>query len=381
MAYLPALRLAARDAIDDGVSNPRGESLARLAVIFICISGIIVVARLWTRYSSKSLGPDDALIAGSLALAIVMTVTYNKEAKNGFGLHRDQVDWYHKMIAFKWFFAAQILYKIATCLTKMSICALYLRIFPSRRFHYAVYTVMAVTITYTIIAVFLTIFACHPISKSWNKKLEGTCMSSRSIWYSTSIMIILTDFFIIVLPLHHIRSLKLPLVKKILLTALFGLGVFCILCTIIRMVTVSPRTTAADQIYYQATSNSWTFVEVNVGIICACLPILRLPLSKSLRQILGLSVKGSTNRSKPTDAYVLHSVGNDVRSGLASSKTNNENDSVRELIFDKHGINVTRDFSTKITSDVDGQDLQVPSHKNSTDKAWSVEPDGPSHKH
>lgn len=58
--------LAARDAIDDGVPNPRGESLARLAIIFICISGVIVITRLLTRYQNKNLGLDDALIAGSL---------------------------------------------------------------------------------------------------------------------------------------------------------------------------------------------------------------------------------------------------------------------------------------------------------------------------
>ena len=31
---------------------------------------------------------------------------------------------------------------------------------------------------------------------------------------------------------------------------------------------------------YQATSNSWTFLEVNVGIICACLPVLKAPITK-----------------------------------------------------------------------------------------------------
>lgn len=101
-------------------------------------------------------------------------------------------------------------------------------------------------------------------------------------------MIIITDVLIILLPLNQIRHLQLPLTRKILLSGVFSLGIFVIVCTIVRMCTVSPTTTAQDQICkpswalfhvmcnlidgsdYQATSNSWTFLEVNVGIICAC---------------------------------------------------------------------------------------------------------------
>jgi hypothetical protein len=61
-------------------------------------------------------------------------------------------------------------------------------------------------------------------------------------------MIILTDVMIIVLPILEIRKLQLPLVKKLLLGGLFSLGVFVIACTVYRMITVSPQTTAADQI-------------------------------------------------------------------------------------------------------------------------------------
>lgn len=97
---------------------------------------------------------------------------------------------------------------------------------------------------------------------------------------------------IIGLPINEIRGLQLPLFKKVLLGCLFSLGVFVIACTVIRMITVSPQTTASDQTCqfsrcqmpylsrspgaltdltdYQALSNSWTFVETDVGIICAC---------------------------------------------------------------------------------------------------------------
>ena len=83
----------------------------------------------------------------------------------------------------QWFFAAQILYKVATCLTKLSICMMYLRIFPASKFRIAVFSVMGVTIAYTLVAVMLTVFSCNPIEKAWNKGLDGSCLPSRSIWY------------------------------------------------------------------------------------------------------------------------------------------------------------------------------------------------------
>ncbi|KAF7943944.1 hypothetical protein EAE96_010358 [Botrytis aclada] len=93
-------------------------------------------------------------------------------------------------------------------------------------------------------------------------------------------MAIVTDLMIIVLPIYQIRRLQLPLSQKFGLVLMFSLGFFVIACTVVRMAIVGPAITATDTMYYQATSNSWTFVEVNVSIICASLPILKAPIVK-----------------------------------------------------------------------------------------------------
>ena len=48
-----------------------------------------------------------------------------------------------------------------------------------------------------------------------------------------------------------------------------------ILCTVIRISKLGPSVSAGDSTYYQAFSNSWTAIEVNVGIICATLPTIK----------------------------------------------------------------------------------------------------------
>ncbi|KAL6862266.1 hypothetical protein J3F83DRAFT_745619 [Trichoderma novae-zelandiae] len=339
--------LGRRDAIDDGDPNPRGESLAHLSIIFVSLAGFSVILRLLTRYfHTKAFGADDALIVAALALAACMTAAYNGEAGNGFGLHSDQLDQDHKVLAFKWFFVAQILYKVTTCLTKMSLGMLYLRIFPDRKFRIAVISVMAITTAYTLAAVLMTIFACKPIEKSWRKTLPGVCVNSISIWYSTSVLNIVTDVLIIGLPLNEIRRLQLRLARKLLLCALFSLGVFVIACTVIRMITVSPQTTASDQTYYQAVSNSWTFVETNVGILCACLPIVWVPITRQILRFLGFGEEDTTVTSKSGQTYALGSHGLVSSARARTSRRDAEGDSVEELMSD--GIKMTRRFSAHV---------------------------------
>lgn len=59
--------LSRRDAIDDGDPNPRGENLAHLSIIFVCLAGFFVILRLLTRhFHTKSYGADDVLIVVAL---------------------------------------------------------------------------------------------------------------------------------------------------------------------------------------------------------------------------------------------------------------------------------------------------------------------------
>ena len=85
-----------------------------------------------------------------------MTITYNGEAINGFGLHQDQVNPHHKILAFKYFFAAQILYKVATMTTKVSLLLLYLRIFSNANFRLASWITIGVVIVYNMVSIFVS---------------------------------------------------------------------------------------------------------------------------------------------------------------------------------------------------------------------------------
>jgi hypothetical protein len=69
--------IAARDAIDDGTPNPRGESLSQLAIVFVALSAFFVLARFLTRVLTHQVGWDDGLIGAALVLTAGMAATYN----------------------------------------------------------------------------------------------------------------------------------------------------------------------------------------------------------------------------------------------------------------------------------------------------------------
>lgn len=273
------VQLFARDGVDAHIPNPRGQHLANLSIIFACLSFVFVSCRLCTRYFvNKSIGTDDYLIVPATALAITMAVSFNMEVKNGFGLHANQVSNHHLIEALKWFFVAQLLYKVSICLTKLSILFFFVRIFPSQNFKRAVTALGAITVAYSFASVCCTIWQCDPIAKTWNRKLSGHCLEIGKVWYSTSVMAVITDVAIIILPVYQIRRLQMPLFQKLALCLMFSLGIFVIACTVVRMAVVGPAITALDTPYYQVTSNSWTFLEANVAIIVTCIPTLKWPI-------------------------------------------------------------------------------------------------------
>lgn len=72
--------------------------------------------------------------------------------------------------------------------------------------------------------VFIQIFACIPIEKSWNKSIQGICLSISITRMMNIIGNIVTDFIILLLPLPTILRLPLPLRSKYAVMSIFCLG-------------------------------------------------------------------------------------------------------------------------------------------------------------
>jgi hypothetical protein len=62
-----------RDAVDDGVPNPRGETVVNVNIALVTVATFLVIARFWTRVAiNNMLGIDDWCVLVALVSKILL---------------------------------------------------------------------------------------------------------------------------------------------------------------------------------------------------------------------------------------------------------------------------------------------------------------------
>jgi hypothetical protein len=116
------------------------------------------------------------------------------------------------------------MYVVDVALSKVSILAFYLRIFPHTGFRYAAYGTIAMIAASTIIIFFITVFACDPVPYFWDKDLHGQCINLGALAYANGGLNIAQDLIIFALPLPVLTKLNMTTKRKIGVGFMFALG-------------------------------------------------------------------------------------------------------------------------------------------------------------
>ncbi|KAI9043065.1 uncharacterized protein KD926_004568 [Aspergillus affinis] len=288
-----------------GLSTPtvpnRGFTLWIWSVIMIILAGLFVVTRLAIRFHNRRLGADDWTIFASMLSSVILTVTECSAVHYGYGKHSSYLTQHDRVIALKWFFAAQVMYKVVIGLTKVSFFCLYLRIFIQPVFRRLCYGGIAFILAWSLAYILVTIFQCKPIASFWDKTIKHPhCVDSKSQWLSYAVINILSDVAILALPLYPVSQLKLARAKKLALALIFGLGLFVCVTSIVRTTTLAKSAEDKDPTSGPIPATIWSVIEANAGIICACLPVYKQPLQYLLPRLFGSThhSTGPTSRSK-----------------------------------------------------------------------------------
>lgn len=87
------------------------------------------------------------------------------------------------------------------------------------------YFTAAIVGIFFVISVFVTIFQCRPVQSAWDfTTLQDKCINYIDFLYVAGAVGLATDLIITLLPIPLFWKLKLPKKQKIILTALFGIG-------------------------------------------------------------------------------------------------------------------------------------------------------------
>ena len=117
-----------------------------------------------------------------------------------------------------------IIYTLISGLIKVSICLLYLRVFPNIRI-ICLATIAFVT-AMSVAIILATIFQCSPVDAVYDeqKYKHYTCFASIPFWYATAALSLVTDIWILLLPLKTVLGLHLRTRKRFVIAGLLSLG-------------------------------------------------------------------------------------------------------------------------------------------------------------
>ncbi|KAG9617244.1 hypothetical protein KCV04_g15374, partial [Aureobasidium melanogenum] len=129
---------------------------------------------------------------------------------------------------------------------------------------------------YTTVSFFTILFSCFPVSSAWSGR-NGKCISLetfRGLAMTYSILGMLTDAFLALIPVPIISGMQLNIRTKICLLLAFGMGLAAVICGAIKTYHLWHYFEDRDRLYYNSYF-VWGALEVYVGTIAACLVSLR----------------------------------------------------------------------------------------------------------
>jgi hypothetical protein len=151
------------------------------------------------------------------------------------------------------------------------------------------------------------------------------CVDQLAFVYANAAFNLLSDLMTLILPIRLCWALQTTLKQKVLLCMVLAMGSFACVIAIVRIVTMMPFVHSMDFTWYKVTLAKWAYVflpfhlffgqyannnrmvEINVGIICACLPVLRPLLLRIFPRLAGS--KNSSGDKHTDESYTLRDTG------------------------------------------------------------------------
>ncbi|KAK2754034.1 hypothetical protein FQN54_007203 [Arachnomyces sp. PD_36] len=244
------------------------QQLTISATVFSVICPILIAVRVCGRVRLRQpLGPDDIVIMVAVCFSIALSIAMCLLAKWGIGKTNAEMEPHILKNVIKLFLASQVVYKITTALTKISILLVYLRVFTQKIFRYICWVLMGIIALDAAISVMITLLQCSPVDLAWNIEKEGKCIDLMTFWLVNGAYSIASDVIVLILPLPMIHALQLPRKTKAGLMLVFSLGIF--------------HAGFGKGLAFSL----WSLVEANVAIICASMPTLKVIIGRLCTEV------------------------------------------------------------------------------------------------
>jgi hypothetical protein len=264
----------------------------------------------------------------------------------------------------------------------MSIACFNIRLsgISSRFWSYVNYTFLFVCFAYTMIALFLNVFKCHPAYASYNLLTIAAhspnvpkCLSINDTNAILRLNLAL-DFIALAIPVILLWKVQMSWKKKGRFFGLLSIGL--IACVASVMTLVSQYTLAKDPLWNYTTLLAWIMVELVVSIIAASAPTLTYLMPKSW-----LKTNADSNMNSGSKLSQSAHASRVSRSDLQRARVRQMNGEVSDSDEEDQGILVKSDIELKTQrlsgSGTDGRSVGSWNDDNSPQGAAGGIYDGP----
>ena len=238
-----------------------------------------------------------------------------------------------------------ILWSLSMSLTKISITLSLLRFLKGRLWRVFLYGLIVFIATIWVANTLFVTLQCMPMSAAYDVIAQqapggtanGQCVHAsviRAVSNTYSIINIVTDIVLSLLPLEFIIRLQRPVREKALLFVLMAVGIVASAASIEKMMQVQDYGAPGKDFFVTAAKMStWTVIEEVLAIIAANLPSFKMLFQKGLQR-MGVTVTASNkNHGMPayknsgqnsSGMYSMGSTRNGGKVGLSQQSTSQE---------------------------------------------------------
>ncbi|KAK3319855.1 hypothetical protein B0T19DRAFT_273425 [Cercophora scortea] len=276
-----------------GVEPDNDDEIVTIFAVFISLTMVAVALRVLARIlTSAYFWWDDLFNLFGLIGCIVFTVLNLISADRGMGLDVWFVPFDNVTDVLQLFFFEMLLYTVTRFFVRASIILFYLRVFPakseSKLSRMLVYTLIA-NLLYNLAFFFAVVFQCTPVHHFWDQwegDRPGHCGNVNALVWSAAITGIVFDLWLLALPFPQLLALNLHWKKKVMGCMMFSVGACVLIISLVRLKSINQFTSAVNPTKDIVQVCLWSGIELNVGVICPCLPSFRLLIRRILPHML-----------------------------------------------------------------------------------------------
>ncbi|KAK3115282.1 hypothetical protein LTR53_005553 [Teratosphaeriaceae sp. CCFEE 6253] len=289
---------------------------------------------------------------------------------------------------------AEFSFLVTAACIKISVLLFYRRLVKDTvdpRWKWAVIAAIGFTAAYSIAFMFMLIFNCNPTEAYWKSfdimySRNYTCVDTTVVNLLAGIFAVISDVYSVVLPCLMTRHFSLAAGQKLALNIIFSLGILVVAASAARtyyLYEVGHNPDVSPMIF---NATAWSQLELQLAIVCASLPALRVFFRKYLS---GPATQAfSFNRSAPSQQgsrapfSEIHTGPDDFERGLSQSRQLKQSNETAVVAIEEEAVS-TSPLSTaastrhlvKSPTDYEEYNLQVLS-KSRSRYSLTNKPDG-----